>query len=93
MSYRQAFPGALLTALLWAAARSLFTHLLPFLNYRQVYGSIGVVVALMTWVYISSAIMLFGAQVSRSLYRTWRVKPPAAEAPAEGVVESAGKAP
>jgi YihY family inner membrane protein len=93
ISFRQAFPGALLTALLWAAARALFTHVLPFLNYRQVYGSIGVVVALMTWVYISSAIMLFGAQVSRSLYRTWRVKPPAAEAPAEGVVESTSKSP
>jgi YihY family inner membrane protein len=76
MSLRQAFPGALLTALLWEAARALFMRLLPFLNYRQVYGSIGVVVALMFWVYISSAVMLFGAQVSRSLYRTWRVKPP-----------------
>ena len=93
MSYRQAFPGALLTALLWAAARSLFTHLLPLLNYRQVYGSIGVVVALMTWVYISSVVMLFGAQVSRSLYRTWKVKSPTVEAPAESVVESVGKAP
>jgi YihY family inner membrane protein len=93
MAFRQAFPGALLTALLWEAARSLFTHLLPILNYRQVYGSIGVVVALMTWAYVSSVVMLFGAQVSRSLYRTWRVKAPAAEAPAEGVVESAGKAP
>jgi YihY family inner membrane protein len=93
MSYRQALPGALLTALGWEAARSLFTHLLPLLNYRQVYGSIGVVVALMTWVYISSAIMLFGAQVSRSLYRTWKVKPPAVEASAEGMIESAGEAP
>jgi membrane protein len=87
MSFRQAFPGALLTALLWQAARGLFTHLLPFFNYRQVYGSIGVVVALMTWVYISSAVMLFGAQVSRSLYRTWRVKPPPVQT-ASGALES-----
>jgi YihY family inner membrane protein len=93
MALRQAFPGALLTALGWEAARSLFTHVLPFINYRQVYGSIGVVVALMTWVYISSAIMLFGAQVSRSLYRTWKVNAPALEAPAGGVVQSAGEAP
>jgi YihY family inner membrane protein len=93
MVLRQAFPGAFLTALLWEATRALFTHVLPFLNYRQIYGSIGVVVALMTWVYISSAIMLFGAQVSRSLYRTWKVKTPSVEAPAEGVVESAGEAP
>jgi YihY family inner membrane protein len=93
MSFRQAFPGALLTALFWQGARGLFMRLLPFFNYRQVYGSIGVVVALMTWVYISSAVMLFGAQMSRSLYRTWRVKPPALEAPAAGAVESAEKGP
>jgi membrane protein len=93
MTFRQALPGALLTALFWQAARGLFMRLLPFFNYRQVYGSIGVAVALMTWVYISSAVMLFGAQVSRSLYRTWGAKPPAVEAPAEGVVESAGDAP
>jgi membrane protein len=80
MTFRQAFPGALLTALFWQAARGLFFRLLPYFNYRQVYGSIGVVVALMTWVYISSAVMLFGAQVSRSLYRTWRAKSPAAVA-------------
>jgi YihY family inner membrane protein len=89
MSFRQAFPGALLTALFWQTARGLFTLLLPFFNYRQVYGSIGVVVALLTWIYISSAVMLFGAQVSRSLYRTWRAKPPAVEAPAAGAVEPA----
>jgi len=87
MALRQAFPGALLTALLWEAMRGLFMRLLPFLNYRQVYGSIGVAVALMTWVYISAAIMLFGAQVSRSLYRTWGFKPPPAPA-ASGAVES-----
>jgi YihY family inner membrane protein len=68
MNLRRALPGALLTALLWETARGLFTILLPFFNYRQVYGSIGVVVSLMTWAYISSAIMLFGAQVSRTLY-------------------------
>jgi len=93
MSLRQAFPGALLTALFWQAARGLFMRLLPFFNYRQVYGSIGAVVALMTWVYISSAVMLFGAQVSRSLYRTWNVKPPATDASPPGAIESAAKAP
>jgi membrane protein len=73
MRLRQAMPGALLTTLLWEAARWLFTILLPHFNYRQVYGSIGVVVALMTWSYISSAVILFGAQVSRTLYGTLKV--------------------
>jgi YihY family inner membrane protein len=86
MRLREAFPGALLTALLWEAARALFTQVLPLVNYRQVYGSIGVVVALLTWIYISSVVMLFGAQVSRALYRTWGAKPPAIEpAPIEEV--------
>jgi membrane protein len=93
MSLRQVLPGALLTALFWEAARGLFTFLFPLFNYRQVYGSIGVVVVLMTWVYISSAIMLFGAQVSRSLYRIWNVQTPAVGAPAASVVESTGKLP
>jgi YihY family inner membrane protein len=68
MSLRQAMPGALLTAILWETARWLFTAFLPFFNYRQVYGSIGVMVSLMTWAYISSAVMLLGAQVSHTLY-------------------------
>lgn len=72
MRFRHAWPGALLTALLWEVARLLFTALLPFFNYRQVYGSIGVMVCLMTWAYISSAVMLFGAQVSHGLYGTFK---------------------
>jgi membrane protein/epoxyqueuosine reductase len=68
MGLRQALPGALLTALLWETARWLFTIFLPFFNYRHVYGSIGVVVSFMTWAYISSAVILFGAQVSHALY-------------------------
>jgi membrane protein len=85
MRFRHAFPGAVLTALLWAIARSLFILLFPLFNYRHVYGSIGVVVALMTWAYVSSAVMLFGAQVSRSLYGTLNVtEPSGATAAAEG---------
>jgi YihY family inner membrane protein len=73
MNLRHALPGALLTAILWETARWLFTLLLPFFNYRQVYGSIGVMVSLMTWLYISSAVILFGAQVSHTLYGSLKV--------------------
>jgi membrane protein/epoxyqueuosine reductase len=76
MNLRHAFPGALLTAILWETARLLFTVFLPFFNYRQVYGSIGVMVSLMTWTYISSAVILFGAQVSRTLYGSLKVSDP-----------------
>jgi len=91
MRFRHVFPSALLTAIFWEAARSLFTLLLPVFNYRQVYGSIGVVVALMTWAYFSSAVMLFGAQVSRALYHTLKVNGPLTDArPLRPIVQSAG---
>jgi YihY family inner membrane protein len=74
MGVRQAFPGALLTTVLWETARWLFTLLLPLINYRHVYGSIAVMVSLMTWAYISSAVILFGAQVSRNLHSSFDVR-------------------
>lgn len=76
LQLRQVLPSALLTALFWEAARSLFTLLLPLFNYGHVYGSLAAVVALMTWAYISSAVTLFGAQVSRALYGTLKVSLP-----------------
>lgn len=84
MKLRQALPGALLTATLWEAARWLFIVFLPYFNYRLVYGSIGVVVSLMTWAYISSAVILFGAQVSRGLYRSLKLSDLAADLDAAG---------
>ena len=82
MRLREIFPSAFLTAILWQLARSVFNLLLPRFNYRHVYGSIGVVVALMTWAYAASALMLFGARVSAALYRTVQRKV-AAEAVAQ----------
>ena len=70
IQFRQVLPSAFVTAILWYAARSVFTFLLPHFNYGHVYGSIGAVVTLMTWAYISSAVMLFGARASAVLYRT-----------------------
>lgn len=86
LSLRQIFPSALLTALFWEAARSLFTMLLPVFNYRHVYGSIGVVVALMTWAYVSSAVTLFGAQVSNALYGSFKVETEAESAGADSTM-------
>ena len=76
---RQIFPGAALTAVLWQLARGGFTVVLLHLNYRHVYGSIGAMVAFMTWAYISSAVLLFGAQVSGTLYRSIHPGPAGSE--------------
>ncbi|MBZ5515040.1 MAG: YihY/virulence factor BrkB family protein [Acidobacteriia bacterium] len=87
MHFSQVLPSALLTAIFWEGARSLFTLLLPVFNYRHVYGSIGVVVALMTWAYLSSVVVLFGAQISGTLYRTLEAAKPAGE-PGEKVADA-----
>ncbi|MGH9430173.1 MAG: YihY/virulence factor BrkB family protein [Terriglobia bacterium] len=70
IQWRKILPGATLTAVFWQVARWIFTLVLLHLNYRHVYGSIGAMVAFMTWAYIASAVMLFGAQVSGALYRS-----------------------
>jgi membrane protein len=59
---REVIGGALVAAILWEIAKHLFAALLPFFNYRHLYGSLGVAVTFMMWGYVSSLILLFGAE-------------------------------
>lgn len=59
---RAVIGGALVAATLWELAKYLFTALLPFFNYRHLYGSLGAAVAFMMWGYVSALILLFGAE-------------------------------
>lgn len=55
-------PGALLVLVLWIAASAGFSYYLTnFASYNQVYGSIGAVIAMMMWLYISAYLILMGA--------------------------------
>jgi len=65
----EALPGAILAGVLWEAAKFGFTALLPFFHYDLLYGSIGAAVALLSWIYMSSVIMLYGAQFTALLHR------------------------
>jgi membrane protein len=67
--FTEALPGAVLAGVLWEAAKFGFAFLLPYFHYDLLYGSIGAAVALLTWVYLSSVIMLFGAQFTALLHR------------------------
>ena len=66
---RDALPGAILAGLLWEAAKYGFAQSLHYFHYDQLYGPVGAVVALLTWGYLSSLIMLFGAQLTAVLQR------------------------
>ncbi|GAC1397068.1 MAG: YihY/virulence factor BrkB family protein [Pyrinomonadaceae bacterium] len=64
---RYCLPSAIFAGLLWEAAKYIFAWSLQYLNYGEIYGSVGAVVAVMTWSYVSSLILLFGAQLSKSI--------------------------
>lgn len=60
--------GLLLALILWAAvSRGLVYYLGNFGNYNQIYGSIGAVVALLMWFYLSAYAVLLGAAVDAEL--------------------------
>ncbi len=67
--WSEAFWGALVAALGWEAATSGFSWYLGsgLARYELVYGSLGAIVALMFWIYISSLIILFGAHLSAAV--------------------------
>jgi len=88
VSIMEALPGAVLAGVFWEGAKFGFAFLLPYFHYDLLYGSIGAGVALLTWVYLSSVIMLFGAQFTALLHRdhlfnaSGKVHYPSPEAPA-----------
>src|SRR5437870_7455047 len=66
---RDTLPGALIGSLLWEAAKYVFAWSLNYFHYDQIYGSVGAVVAVLTWGYVSSLVLLFGAQLTGVFHR------------------------
>lgn len=62
-------PGAVIGGLLWEAAKYVFASSLSYFHYDQIYGPVGAVVAVLTWSYVSSLILLFGAQLTAVFHR------------------------
>ena len=64
VTLRDTLPGAFLAGALWEIAKYVFAASLGYFHYDQIYGSVGAVVAVLTWSYVSSLILLFGAQLT-----------------------------
>jgi membrane protein len=61
--WRYVWPGALLAAILFEIARTLFIFFLEnFANYQLIYGSITSIVILLVWIYYSAFILILGAE-------------------------------
>lgn len=69
VTLRDTLPGAFLAGALWELAKYIFARSLNYFHYDQIYGSVGAVVAVLTWSYVSSLIMLFGAQLTAVFHR------------------------
>lgn len=57
-------PGSLLAALLWLALTLGFGAYVAHVARYDSYGSLGAVVALLSWLYLSSYVLLFGAELN-----------------------------
>jgi len=66
----ECLPGAIISGTAWECLKYLFTNALPWFleEYRVLYGTVWLALVLMTWVYISSIVMLYGAQVTALLH-------------------------
>jgi membrane protein len=62
--------GAIAAALLWIAGSSLLSwYLSNFGNYSATYGSLGAAIGLMTWMWMSATVVLFGAELNSEIER------------------------
>ena len=67
---RDLWPGALLAAVGFEAVKFGFVfYLANFSSYDVIYGSLGGVITMLIWVYVSANIMLYGAEVSAEVPR------------------------
>lgn len=61
-------PGSLLAALLWLALTLGFGAYVRYVGrFDATYGSLGAIVALLTWLYLSAYVLLFGAELNSEL--------------------------
>jgi membrane protein len=68
VKWSEAVSGAVISTVLWEVGSLIFAKLVKVFDYQKVYGRMGAVIALLTWVYASNLIMLFGANFSAQLH-------------------------
>ncbi len=61
-------PGSLVAAVLWLVGSMLFSwYAANFGSYNETYGSLGAVVGFMTWMWISTIVILLGAELNAEM--------------------------
>jgi membrane protein len=66
--WRWVTPGSLLAGFGWMAFSMLFSwYISNFGNYNETYGSLGAAIGLLTWVWLSTTIVLVGAELNAEI--------------------------
>src|SRR5271166_4850473 len=80
--WHSVLPGAVLATALWLLSTALFGwYLQHYADYSVIYGSLGVGIALLLWMYLISLVVLIGAEFNAMLFPRYltKVPPPRAE--------------
>jgi membrane protein len=67
--WHSVLPGAILATAMWLGATALFGwYLQHYADYSIIYGSLGVGIALLVWMYLISLVVLIGAEFNAMLF-------------------------
>lgn len=74
MCWKEVFPGAIISTFLWIIVSLSFSfYINNFSNYSRLYGSLGAVFVLITWLYITSIIFILGVEINTVLINTKKI--------------------
>ncbi|MSU00106.1 YihY/virulence factor BrkB family protein [Tissierella sp. DSM 105185] len=72
ISLKSAMPGAIFASIGWIFTSTIFSYYVNnFANYGKTYGSLGGIIVLLIWLYMSSIIIILGGEINATL---WYVK-------------------
>jgi len=75
--WHSVLPGAVLATAMWLISTALFgVYLQHYADYSVIYGSLGVGIALLLWMYLISLVVLIGAEFNAMLFPRGLVKAP-----------------
>lgn len=67
-SFRKIFPGTIIALAGWLTVSIVFSYYVNnFANYSVIYGTLGAVIALLSWLYMSAIILILGAEFNAAL--------------------------
>jgi membrane protein len=79
--FRDVWPGAIMTGLLWEGALNLFSwYARDLASWNLIHGSIAAVVVFLIWIYVCAVVLLYGVEMTAE-YAKLQALQPVAQAP------------